>query len=61
MKFMNDIFQRPKSEKPFLLLVVGYPADNCQVPNINKKTLAQFTSTVGSQTTALTTAAAEST
>jgi nitroreductase len=61
MKFMNDIFQRPKSEKPFLLLVVGYPADNCQVPNIDKKTLAQFTSTVGSQTTALTTAAAEST
>ncbi len=26
MKFLNDILGRPSSERPFLLLVVGYPA-----------------------------------
>ena len=50
MKFMNDIFQRPSSEKAFLLLVVGYPAEHCQVPDIKRKSLAQFTSTVGAAT-----------
>ena len=53
MKFMNDIFQRPSSEKAFLLLVVGYPGENCQVPNIQRKGLAEFTSTVGSATARL--------
>ena len=54
MKFMNDIFQRPASEKAFLLLVVGYPSDNCRVPAIQRKELHQFTSTVGANTTPLT-------
>jgi len=36
MKFLNEILDRPNSEKPFLLLVVGYPTDNCEVPNITK-------------------------
>lgn len=39
MKFLNDILARPASEKPFLLLVVGYPADGCRVPKISKKEL----------------------
>lgn len=34
MKFLNKILRRPLSEKPFLLLVVGFPAPNCQVPEI---------------------------
>ena len=50
MKFMNDIFQRPKTEKAFLLLVVGYPAADCQVPDIKRKSLDEFTSTVGAAT-----------
>ena len=50
MRFMNDIFQRPVGEKAFLLLVVGYPSENCQVPNIQRKGIAEFTSTVGSAT-----------
>lgn len=37
MKFLNDILGRPKDlERPFLLLVVGYPAVNCQVPDIKR-------------------------
>jgi iodotyrosine deiodinase len=32
MGFLNDICGRPASEKPSILLVVGYPAANCQVP-----------------------------
>jgi iodotyrosine deiodinase len=32
MKFLNQILKRPEHEKPYLLLVVGYPATNCQVP-----------------------------
>jgi hypothetical protein len=50
MKFMNDIFQRPDSEKAFLLLVVGYPAVGCRVPDIKRKSLDEFTSTVGAAT-----------
>ncbi len=44
MKFLNEILGRPKSERPFLLLVVGYPADDARVPDIERKTLDQFTS-----------------
>lgn len=44
MKFLNEILGRPKSERPFLLLVVGYPADNARVPDIRRKSLAAFTS-----------------
>lgn len=61
MKFMNDIFQRPRNEKAFLLLVVGYPADNCHVPAIQRKDLSQFTSAVGANTPPITTKASEAT
>ena len=46
MKFLNEILGRPKSERPFLLLVVGYPADDAKVPDIQRKSLDQFTSWV---------------
>lgn len=36
MKFLNEILGRPSTEKPFLLLVVGFPSDNCQVPDIRR-------------------------
>lgn len=36
MKFLNQILGRPSSEKPFLLLVVGFPSDRCQVPDIRR-------------------------
>ena len=46
MKFLNEILGRPKSERPFLLLVVGYPADDAEVPDIKRKALEEFTSFV---------------
>jgi iodotyrosine deiodinase len=43
MKFLNEILGRPKSERPFLLLVTGYPADGARVPDIGRKPLDAFT------------------
>jgi len=48
MKFLNEILGRPKSERPFLLLVAGYPADDARVPDITRKSLDEFTSFVDS-------------
>jgi nitroreductase len=48
MKFLNEILRRPKSERPFLLLVAGYPAHDSRVPDINRKSLEEFTSFVDS-------------
>ena len=42
MKFLNEILDRPKYERPFLILVVGYPSENAQVPNITKKPLDEI-------------------
>ena len=42
MAFLNEILGRPKNERPFLLLVVGYPAENAMVPSITKKPLAEI-------------------
>lgn len=39
MKFLNEILGRPVSERPFLLLVAGYPASDARVPDIRRKTL----------------------
>jgi len=44
MNFLNEILNRPKNERPFLLLVVGYPADDANVPDIKKKTLEEISS-----------------
>lgn len=44
MAFLNDILHRPKNEVPFLLLVVGYPAENCRVPDIQRKSLQDIAS-----------------
>jgi len=44
MKFLNEILGRPNSERPFLLLVTGYPADGAEVPDIHRKPLADFVS-----------------
>jgi iodotyrosine deiodinase len=48
MKFMNEILGRPSSERPFLLLVTGYPADDAEVPDIKRKPLAEFASFIDS-------------
>jgi iodotyrosine deiodinase len=42
MNFLNEILQRPSNERPFVLLVVGYPAEHTKVPVITKKGLKQI-------------------
>ncbi len=37
MKFLQEILNRPENERAFLLIPVGYPADEAEVPAINKK------------------------
>ncbi|RMH14935.1 MAG: nitroreductase family protein [Gemmatimonadetes bacterium] len=37
MGFLNEILGRPANERPFLILVTGYPAADAQVPRIEKK------------------------
>ena len=40
--FLNTVLNRPSNERPFVLLVVGYPAEGAQVPSITKKVLSQL-------------------
>ncbi|MDC1454040.1 nitroreductase family protein [Porticoccaceae bacterium] len=42
MKFLTEILQRPSHERPFLLLVVGFPAEGALVPNIQRLTLSDI-------------------
>jgi nitroreductase len=44
MTFLRDLCGRPESEKPFLLIVTGYPADDATVPEhaLKKKPLDQI-------------------
>lgn len=44
MKFLNEILERPDSERPFLLLVTGYPAEDVTVPQISKYSFDEITS-----------------
>lgn len=44
MGFLNEILNRPINEKPFLLLVVGYPENGAKVPDIKKKELSEVSS-----------------
>ncbi len=39
MKFLTDVLGRPAHERPYLLIPVGYPADDCVVPDISRKPL----------------------
>jgi len=42
MGFLNTLLDRPANERPFLLLVVGYPAPGAHVPDITRKPLDAF-------------------
>jgi len=44
MGFLRKILGRPDYEKPFLLLVTGYPADDAMVPDISKKSANELVS-----------------
>ncbi|MCL7927629.1 MAG: nitroreductase family protein [marine benthic group bacterium] len=42
MGFLNSVLGRPKNERPFLLLVTGYPAENARVPDLVRKPLEEI-------------------
>jgi len=44
MSFLNKLLGRPDTDRPFLILVVGYPAEDAVVPVIRKKALGAITS-----------------
>jgi nitroreductase len=37
MAFLSEILNRPSNEKPYVLIPVGYPAEDCQVPDLRRK------------------------
>jgi nitroreductase len=38
MGFLSEVLQRPPNERPYLLIPVGYPALDCEVPDLQRKT-----------------------
>lgn len=42
MTFLREVCGRPTNEKPFVLMPVGYPADDCLVPDLRRKTLLEI-------------------
>jgi iodotyrosine deiodinase len=42
MNFLIKILNRPENEKPFLLIPVGYAADECWVPDLKRKQLEEI-------------------
>jgi len=41
MGFLREILGRPKNERPYLLIPVGYPARDARVPDVARKPLAE--------------------
>ena len=41
MNFLTKALSRPENERAFLLMPIGYPAEDAQVPNIKRKTLSE--------------------
>lgn len=44
MGFLNRILERPRAERPFVLLVTGYPTADAKVPDIRRKPLKEIVS-----------------
>jgi nitroreductase len=42
MTFLREICQRPINEKPFVIIPVGYPAPDCEVPDLSRKSLQEI-------------------
>lgn len=42
MKFLQEILERPKNEVPFVLIPVGYPAEDAKVPDLKRKSLDEI-------------------
>ena len=42
MRFLNEILERPKDERPYLLLAAGFPTQDAMVPDIDRYDLADI-------------------
>ena len=47
MGFLCEVLNRPKNERPFVLIPVGYPAAEAEVPDISKKPLSEVLHLIG--------------
>jgi len=46
MGFLRELLGRPENERPFIVIVTGYPADGVLVPDIKRKSLAEVSTFV---------------
>ena len=51
MAFLTKLFDRPANERPFVLFPIGYPVDGCKVPSLERKSLDEVLTVVGSSVT----------
>lgn len=42
MGFLREILERPDNERPYVVIPVGYPADDCTVPDLERKSLDEI-------------------
>jgi len=42
MNFLSNVLNRPDNEKPYLLIPVGYPAEECWIPDIKRKNINEI-------------------
>jgi len=42
MGFLREILERPENERPYVLIPVGYPAEGCEVPDLERKRLDEI-------------------
>jgi nitroreductase len=47
MTFLTELFGRPGTERPYILFPVGYPTDDCEVPELRRKPLSEALVIVG--------------
>ena len=47
MGFLTEILDRPPTERPYILFPIGYPADDCTVPDLTRKPLSEALLVVG--------------
>ncbi|MGH2442375.1 MAG: nitroreductase family protein [Chloroflexota bacterium] len=42
MGFLREILGRPRNERPYVVIPVGYPAPDCRIPNLGRKSLSEI-------------------
>jgi len=47
MGFLRELLGRPENERPFIVVVAGYPADEAKAPDLQKKGLSEIATFVG--------------